>query len=239
MFRLLKLKPPNGWPAVAWELAIVTLGVLFALGAEQLVQNAHQRREARDADFAIRGELEQNMAKLRSRWEMRQCVETRLNELQALIDAAGDGGSIQTPGWVGRPPFWTMQMARWQASSQAGRAANLPAGDLALYGSMYSYMANVSAAMVEEQELWAKLRSLEALRRLTPEAAIQLTQAAHQARYLNWRMGVWTTQLQSLADRLRLRSVANDVPTSRSACVPIDTPREKAVTQTNSPFGEP
>ena len=35
MFRLLKLRPPNGWNAAAWELAIVVLGVLIALGAQQ------------------------------------------------------------------------------------------------------------------------------------------------------------------------------------------------------------
>ena len=33
MFRLIKLNPPNGWNAVAWELAIVAIGVLIALGA--------------------------------------------------------------------------------------------------------------------------------------------------------------------------------------------------------------
>ncbi len=41
MFRLLKLKPPHGWAAVAWELAIVTLGVLIALGAQQIVEDIH------------------------------------------------------------------------------------------------------------------------------------------------------------------------------------------------------
>jgi len=27
MFRMMKLSPPHGWNAVAWELGIVTLGV--------------------------------------------------------------------------------------------------------------------------------------------------------------------------------------------------------------------
>ena len=35
MFRMLKLNPPHGWRAVAWELAIVTAGVLIALGVQQ------------------------------------------------------------------------------------------------------------------------------------------------------------------------------------------------------------
>ena len=38
MFRLLRLKPPHGWNAVAWELGIVTLGVLISLGAQQVVR---------------------------------------------------------------------------------------------------------------------------------------------------------------------------------------------------------
>ena len=38
MFRLFKLRPPHGWNAVAWELGIVTLGVLIALAAQQLVE---------------------------------------------------------------------------------------------------------------------------------------------------------------------------------------------------------
>ena len=43
MFRLLKVRPPNGWNAVAWELVIVTLGVLLALGAQQMAETVNQR----------------------------------------------------------------------------------------------------------------------------------------------------------------------------------------------------
>ena len=39
MFRLLKLQPPHGWRAVMWELAIVTIGVVVALGAQQWAEN--------------------------------------------------------------------------------------------------------------------------------------------------------------------------------------------------------
>jgi hypothetical protein len=232
-------KPLHGWRAFIGEVGVIVLGVLIALGAEQLVETAHQRGEARDAERAIRGELEQNMAKLRSRWEKRDCVLGRLDELQVLIGSGDAGGAIKTPNWVGRPQFWTMQMARWQATSQAGRAALLPPADLALYGSMYSYMANVNAEMANEQDDWARLRSLEQLRRLTPEMAFQLTTTLHEARYINWRMDVWTTQLQSLADRAHLGDVPNDIPPSRSACIPMSTPRDQAVKESNSPYGDP
>lgn len=62
-------KPLHGWRAFAGEVGIIVLGVLIALGAQEVAQNIQQRSDARDADRAIRGELELNMAKLRSRQE--------------------------------------------------------------------------------------------------------------------------------------------------------------------------
>ncbi len=233
-------KPLHGWREFAGEVGIIVLGVLIALCAEQVVEAIHQRGEARDADAAIRAELEHNMALLRSRARTKACVDARIAELQTLIDSAqAAGGTINTPNWVGRPQFWTMQMARWQASSQAGHAALLPADDLALYGSMYSYMTNVNAEMAVEQDDWAKLRSLEHLRYLAPEMAFELTVTLQQARYINWRMNVWTIQLQSLFDRLHLKVVSvPNIPASRSACVPMSTPRNEAVRQSNSYTGD-
>ena len=233
-------KPMHGWRAFVGEVGIIVLGVLIALGAEQVAEAIHQRSEARDAEQAIRGEIEQNMAKLRSRAEKRTCVAARIAELQTLIDSAqASAGAIKTPNWVGRPQFWTMQMARWQATSQAGRAALIPADTLALYGSMYAYMANVNVEGAAEQDDWARLRSLEHLKRLTPEMAFQLTTTLQQARYINWRMNVWTLQLQSLFDRLHLSRVANNATSSRSACIPMSTPREQAARESNPVQSEP
>ena len=233
-------KPLHGWREFAGEVGIIVLGVLIALGAGQVVESINQRSEAREAESAIRGELEQNMAKLKSRQEKMSCVVHRIDELQALIDSAGTrGGAIKTPNWVGRPQFWTMQMARWQATSQAGHAALIPADILALYGSMYAYMANVNLEGAAEQDDWARLRSLEHLQRLSPEMAFQLTNTLQGARYINWRMNVWTLQLQALFDRLQLRRVANNTTSSRSACIPMSTPREQAARESNPAQSEP
>lgn len=229
--------PIHGWRAFTGEVGIIVLGVLIALGAEQLVQGIHQRSEARDAESEIRGELAHNIAMLRSRWLVRGCVENRIDELQKLIGSARDDATIATPNWVGRPQFWTMQMARWQTTSQAGRAALLPPDELALYGSLYSFMENVNALTAEEQLDWARLRALEHLQRLTPEMTFQLTNTLQEARYINWRMGIWTTQIETLSNRLHLSAGRNDIPASRSACVPMSTPREQAIRESNSAFG--
>lgn len=82
MFRLMKLKPPHGWRAVAWELAIVTLGVFVALGAEQLVSNWHWQGEVRDSDRRISDELGDNLVNAYERLAINDCLEPRLAELR-------------------------------------------------------------------------------------------------------------------------------------------------------------
>ena len=82
MFRLMRLKPPHGWNAVAWELAIVTLGVFVALGAEQLVSNWHWQVEVRDSDRRIRDELGDNLVYAYERLAINNCLEPRLAELR-------------------------------------------------------------------------------------------------------------------------------------------------------------
>src|SRR6476659_8314929 len=146
-------KPLHGWRQFAGEVGIIVLGVLIALGAQQVAATLQQKSDARDAEHAIRDELETNMARMHSRQAVRACVDRRLDELQALIDSAGPGGgSIETPKWVGRPQFWTMQMSRWDATSQAGRAALIPADALSLYGAMYSFMSSINSEGIVEQD---------------------------------------------------------------------------------------
>src|SRR5207248_11547629 len=107
-------KPLHGWRAFVGEVGIIVIGVLIALGAEQMVSALHDRTEARDAERAIRAELEQNMAKLRSRREKLSCVVARLNELMAVIDSAGVAGvSSNTHSCVGCTQFYTNTMVRW------------------------------------------------------------------------------------------------------------------------------
>ena len=232
-------KPLHGWREFAGEVGIIVIGVLIALGAQQLVENAQQNSEARDARTSIQSELEINMARLASRSAQRSCVQHRLVEIQSLLDRAGSDGTITTPNWVGRPQFWTMQTVRWDAISQAGRAALLPPRELADYGLMYSIMRNIPGVMIAEQADWARLRSLEHLRRLTPEMVFELNATLQDARYLDWRVMVWTSQLKPGEAELRLQKVRNDLLPSRSACIPMSTPHDKAARESNPNIGEP
>lgn len=232
-------KPLHGWRQFVGEVGIIVLGVLVALAAGQLAENLHQSSEAREARAEIQGELEINMARLASRSAQRPCVQHRLSEIQGLLDNAERSGTITTPNWIGRPQFWTMQSVRWDAVSEAGRAALLPPNELTNYGLMYSIMRNITGAMISEQADWARLRTLEHLQRLTPEMVFELNSTLQDARYLDWRVMVWTSQLKPGEAELQLKKVPNDLLPSRSACVPMGTPHDEAARQSNPDIGEP
>jgi hypothetical protein len=236
--RFLLPKPLHGWREFGGEVGIIVLGVLIALGAQQLAENVQQRSETTDARRAVRAELEVNLSRLASRAAQKHCVERRMDEIQSLLDTAARSGSIVPPGWIGRPQYWSMQSVRWDAISQGGRAALLPTDELADYGTLYSWMRSINDVMTTEQADWARLRTLEHLSRLSPEMIFELDATLQDARYSNWRIRRWMMQMQPNVARLRLRNIPNVLAATQSACFPMRTPRAEVLRMQSTAYGE-
>jgi hypothetical protein len=89
MFRLLKLKPPNGWSAVAWELAIVTLGVLIALGAQEWAQERASRGDIESTNSALRAELAEHYGYAVEFRVVYPCLQAQLDQLRIRVLSSG------------------------------------------------------------------------------------------------------------------------------------------------------
>lgn len=232
-------KPLHGWREFAGEVGIIVLGVLIALGAGQVVEKAHQRQEGIQAEQVIRNEIGLNLGRLQSRRGIYGCVRQRIDEIQKLLDGARSSPNFVTPSWIGRPQYWSFLNSRWDAESQAGRAALVDGGRLSQYGVMYNRMQNLLNEMDVEQADWAKLRTLEHVQRLDSAGALQFNVTLQDARYRNWRLALVTDQLFAMAEVLRLHALPNTTPSDRSACLPITTTRERANHLSVWPIGEP
>ena len=232
-------KPMHGWRAFVGEVGIIVIGVLIALGAEQLVEAAHRKEEAAEADDSIRSELGFNLGRLQSRSTIYPCVNRRIEEIQALLDRAADQPDISAPSWIGRPQSWAFASSQWQAESQAGRAALIDPHRLSAYAVMYARMQDLGDEMTLEQTDWARLRTLERVRRLDPAEAFELNTTLQDARYRNWRLALVTSQLFTMANMVGVRATHNSTPASASVCLPITTTRADANRRSVWPFGEP
>jgi hypothetical protein len=92
--------------------------------------------------------------------------------------------------------------------------------------------------MLVEQGDWARLRTLEHMRQLSPEMVFELNNVLQDARYRAWRVNGQIDELRGLAKQANLPTLANQIPGTRAACLPMTMPREQAARLAN-PSGEP
>ena len=87
-------KPLHGWREFAGEVGIIVVGVLIALGAEQLVENWHWRSEVRADRSAPGREMAMNLANAYERFAIDPCLRPRLAQLRDQLLTTG----TQWPG---------------------------------------------------------------------------------------------------------------------------------------------
>lgn len=126
MFRMLRLKPPNGWNAVAWELAIVTVGVVIALAAQQWVEGLAWRDRAAASKTQIREELGRHYAYAVEWRATYPCIDAQIDRLRMRLRssrATMDPAPIYSEGdydYVLRIPSKEFGDTAWQAAISDG-----------------------------------------------------------------------------------------------------------------------
>ena len=154
-------KPLHGWRGFLGEVGIIVIGVLIALGAEQLVENAHAERRTQQSLRAIRAELAHSAGVFDERVAIQPCLDKRIDELGAVIAAARRTHQIPELGEIGRPPTRPIQSTAWSMAAAEGVITNFPDTQRDLLSIAYSQAASYSKDADDEQQLWAILRLLE------------------------------------------------------------------------------
>jgi len=162
MFTLMKLKPPHGWNAVGWELGIVTLGVLVALGAQQVVEVLHDRSTAAETRADVTDELNSDLMSIVLRQSIEPCVERRLAELRAIMGEWERTGSFETPKWVSQSPPIEIELSRYDAALSAGRLALLSGEEQYRMGAVAVRIRKFNEWQFAERVPWGRLRALQA-----------------------------------------------------------------------------
>jgi hypothetical protein len=216
------------WREFFVELGTIVAGVLIALGLEQAVEAVHRSAQASEAREAIDAEVVTDLTRARQRDFNAGCVNTRLAELDRIVDAAGPDGRIRTPSWVGRPPRYGIETARWDAASASGRVSLLSADWQSKFGIIYAGMRYHYEENLAEQEVWSRLDALTGVDRLTPDGKLKVKADIAQARFLNWSLHQGDTLIARRAADIGLHATARHDPPF-TVCWPIDTPRAQAM----------
>jgi hypothetical protein len=165
MFRLLRLKPPHGWNAVVWELAIVTLGVIVALAAQQWADERSWRGKVDTSRAALRDELSEHYGfavEFRTVYPCMQAQLARLRERMLRSGAVLDPAPIyHEPGYdfVLRIPTKEYGKEAWEAAINDGTAQRLDNALRRALAAHYAQLGSIrdinSANDKSEQEMVA------------------------------------------------------------------------------------
>lgn len=131
-------KPLHGWREFVGEVGIIVVGVLIALGAEQLVEAAHWRDKVESAKKSIDFELNLQLDLSDEVIRFGACDDRYIDALEAAIirhDRTAIGKLHDT-----QPPFqfrpW--RSTAWQSAMSTQVADHIPADELSQYAFMFS-----------------------------------------------------------------------------------------------------
>jgi hypothetical protein len=213
-------KPRGGWREFSGEVGIIVLGVLIALGAGQLAEAMNNRADAEDARREINAEVVTDITRIHQRGFAYECVDARLAEIDRIVDAAGDDGKIQRPSWIGRPPHYAIETARWDAASQSGRISRLPPDWQGQFGFIYTALHHFLDLNSAEQQVWSWLEGLSGVDRLTPDGRLAIKSLVAEARYDNFSIQQVSNIIFGRAAQFGLRPTKRHDPPF-GACWPM------------------
>src|SRR5690348_10723522 len=123
-------KPLHGWREFAGEVGIIVIGVLIALGAEQIVQSFHEHQEVGQLRAALRSELADD----RARWEhiraSDSCTSKRLDAIEQWAATAPPKARLTNPY---RLFLWNMHSSAWDLAKTSPATANIPLRERLIY----------------------------------------------------------------------------------------------------------
>lgn len=159
MFRLMKLKPPHGWRPVGWELAIVTLGVLIALGAQQAVESWQSHQKAAQTKEILDAELHRNAVSAYKWLTVAPCVDQQLDSIDEALASARQSGNVQaTPQLT--PPLEVFTVDAWLDARAMQIADHLSPQTIAYYSTLFFLSQDLAGLMPELHNAAAELQSL-------------------------------------------------------------------------------
>ncbi len=160
--------PPQGWAVLRWEVGVVFVGIVLALGAQQLADTLYWRGQAAQAKRAIEQELLQHEADAYERIAVQPCLKGQVAALSKrlathrgewtampmIVRQKGDWRATQDvlPSAY-RSPNRLWPAEAWATARSSGALNHLPDSTVGLLAEAYTRAARID--ILEEDEAQA------------------------------------------------------------------------------------
>lgn len=172
---MLKLRPREGWRVFAGEVGVIVLGVLIALGAQQLADEWQWRQTVNRTKADLDNQIRSNIVNIAERAAVDRCLSARLADLAARV-AANDGdwkgdpyrmpgeGMARTLAYAVpaayRMPARNFPRDVWDQAKAGGVLSHMRPQEISRYAIMFDDISDVKRINESERSLAATLSFL-------------------------------------------------------------------------------
>lgn len=219
--------PINGWRIFWGEVGIIVLGVLIALGAQQVVEAFNWRKEVAGFRDSVREEMNLDLGTYPYRAKQKTCMTARLDELQRWLDGWRNGRGQKLLGPIGMTTSHVIRTNVWD-SRDPDTFSHMPRHEKLEYSFLYSEFANNEVHRLDEREAWLQLASFDGATFLDHQDQMRLQGLIFRARLRDFRIDDNSGRFMIRAKALGLYPKAAPVPAvfDPYLCKPILPPGE-------------
>lgn len=233
-------KPLHGWREFFGEVAIIVLGVLIALSAEQAIERWRWHEEIAAGREALRSDFQQILGNAGEREAEDKCIRARLVVLRDILDRHPD--SLPAIGHVGSPPARGWYPDSWDSLVASNVSSHMKRDDLLAFAGIARQARRAEDTANAEIEDWAVIYTMIGAERplAAGEASVlrkALTDAAFRLNTIRLiapqvRQAIVETGLLTRRDRAEVDTYVAQIlrgTNARHICGPILPPDPKRV----------
>ncbi|MEQ7874859.1 hypothetical protein ABDK56_12745 [Sphingomonas sp. ASV193] len=206
-----------------FEVAIVVIGVLIALVANEVVQARDWASQVGDARQTMDEQLYDMRIYMLERIKVSACIARRLDQLDAEIDKERVGPVNLYLG----APYRPFQSSSWEAASASGAIAHFDPGSRSVYANLFGFGQRIQKLNEDEFDSWNSVRTIQNHPQMDSISRDRLAAAISAARSENRMLTVAARQWldQSLTIDLRLKPDDRRINAAPVKCLRIDQVR--------------
>lgn len=182
-----KPKPVHGWRDFFKEYAIIVLGVLTALTAEQAAEHFRWQAAVREGREALHREMAFDDGYMRDRLLVEPCIDRNIEAMSSMIEAASGTGRLPKTGQVTLVAGRRLESSQWENERASGALTHFPRDEMEVLGRYYAQIGGLRDWDDKEIDAWAHLAVLDHGPKRLGEADIaQLRMSVETARRMEF-----------------------------------------------------
>ena len=162
-------KPLHGWREFFGEVGIIVVGVLIALGAEQIVESVHWRGEVEAERRSLLQEATDTLDGVALRRRQQGCVDHRLGEIRTALARHRRGEAVSLTGRIGFPIVQGASRGSWQIALAGQALSHMDHDERLAFSDVFGAFDLWDRVREQERQTWYRLSMLNTPELLTDQ----------------------------------------------------------------------